>query len=47
MLHKYDGSVRTSVLTSQFGLILVQQGKKTKLFMIFINSGLLNKLLFL
>ncbi len=27
-VHKYDGSVRTSVLTSQFGMISVQQGEK-------------------
>ncbi len=27
-VHKYDGSVRTSVLTSQFGIISVQQGEK-------------------
>ncbi len=27
MVHKYDGSVRTSVLTSRFGMISVQQGE--------------------
>ncbi len=38
-VHKYDGSVHTSVLTSRFGMISVFKKK--------INSGLLNKLLFL
>ncbi len=45
-VHKYDGSVRTSVLTSLFGMISVQQGEKTKHKIAFLlNSGLLNKLL--
>ncbi len=34
-VHKYDGSVHTSVLTSRFGMISVQQGGKTKLFFFF------------
>ncbi len=44
-VHKYDGSVRTLVLTSRFGMISVQQGEKLNFF--FFYSGLLNKLLFL
>ncbi len=35
-VHKYDGSVRTSVLTSRFGMISVQQGEK--LFFFFLNK---------
>ncbi len=27
-MHRYDSSVRTSVLTSRFGMISVQQGEK-------------------
>ncbi len=27
MVHRYDGSVRTSVLTSRFDMISVQQGE--------------------
>ncbi len=47
MRHKHDGSVRTPVLTSPFGMISVQQGEKTKRKIAFLlNSGLLNKLLF-
>ncbi len=35
MVHKYDGSVRTSVLTSRFGMISVQQGEKLNFFFFF------------
>ncbi len=34
-VYKYDGSVRTSVLTSRFGMISVQQGDKLNLFFFF------------
>ncbi len=30
MVHKHDGSVCTLVLTSRFGMVLVQQGEKPK-----------------
>ncbi len=50
-IQKHDGSVCTLVLTSRFSMVSVQHGeKKTKnkiAFFFLLNSGLLNKLLFL
>ncbi len=36
-VHKYDCSVRTSVLTSWFGMISVQQGEKLNFFFFFFK----------
>ncbi len=39
MVHKYDVTVHTSVLTvTVSGMISVQQGGKTKLFFLFFNK---------